>query len=131
MKKLSLFFVCMIFAMIFVGCAENTSKNEADYVVVDVSDVGLVEELFSFSSVSKKSLSGDLSSMDIEEGVYNIGKLEDGSCILWRADDDKYGYDDGLFVYVEVEIDHNDVLNYASKLKESPISYDEYMEIYN
>lgn len=68
--------------------------------------------------------------MDAGNGCYCIGALPGGNSVVWKSDDDGYGYDDCLFLYVEDKVSDVQVATYASKLKEEPISYENFKEKY-
>lgn len=114
-----------------MGCGTANEKNkQANYAVVEISNGTNVNDLFEFDSVSKIALNGELSKLDVKSGCYCIGTLQDGNSVVWRSDDDSYGYDDCLFVYVEDQVSDMQVITYAAKLKENPILYDSFKEKY-
>ena len=130
-------------ASVLVGCVlagcngteerPPKAENLADYVVVSVhSDVD-IESYFDFSSVDRVHLETYFGSDDnLDSGVYSAGHLSDGNCIVWRSDDDGYGYDDCLFVYVEEDLSGGEVpwIKYAEKLGEEPIDFEEFLREY-
>lgn len=131
MKKVIGNFFAVLLSISLMGCNGETKKSEqVDYVVVEISSGTKVNDLFEFKSVAKIALDGELSELDVEDGCYCIGALQGGNSIVWRSDDDGYGYDDCLFVYVEDEISDTQVMTYAVKLKDTPISYDSFKEKY-
>lgn len=131
MKKLIHYFCLALFSVLLMGCSDKMEKEkQANYDVVEISSDMKVDELFDFKSVSKIALDGKLSSTDVESGCYCIGSLENGKSVIWRSDDDGYGYDDCLFVYVEDVVTDMQIMTYAAALKETPISYDSYKEKY-
>ena len=120
-----------LFSILLISCSEKTEKIEkANYVVLQISNDTKVNDLCEFESTSKAVLDSELSRLDVENGCYCIGALQDGNSIVWRSDDDGYGYDDCLFIYVEDEISDTQIMSYAVKLKETPISYDSFKEKY-
>lgn len=132
MKKVLSCFLALLLPACLMGCNSKAEKKEgAAYVVVEVSDGMKVDELFEFESISKTALSGELSKLGVDSGCYCIGVLQSGASVVWRSDDDPYGYDDGLFVYVNDEISDAQIITYAAKLKETPLSYDSFKEKYN
>lgn len=116
-------------AIFLVGCG-NKMEKEVNYVVVKVPEDTTVNDLFEFEDVSKVMLGGELSNIDAEEGCYCAGYLKEGNSIVWKSDDDNYGYDDGLFLYIEDKVSDVHIANYASKLKETPISFDAFQQKY-
>lgn len=86
-----------------------------------------VDDLFEFESVSKSVLNTEFCEIDdVEDGCYCIGTLQDGNSIIWKSDDDGSGYDDCLFIYVKDKISDTQIITYAAKLKETPISYESF-----
>lgn len=129
-KAIGMFMAIILFAFL-TGCGRNSAENEKkNYTVVEVPDNESVEGLFDFESVTKVALSGQLSKLGIEEGVYCIGALSNGHSVVWRSDDDLYGYDDGLFVYVEDSVSKQQVISYAAKPEDTSITYDDFREKY-
>lgn len=132
-KRIKCFFLLLLISIGMAGCSNNVSESEElDYIVVKTDESFDIEETFRFESVSKYSLSGEVSKLGIAQGCYSVGTLADGNFIVWRSDDDKTGYDDCLFVYVEDASGSAQtiVMKYAARLKEDPVSYDEFQEIY-
>lgn len=132
MKKIVFSFLAAFLFVFEIGCGNKIAeKEQANYVVVEISDGTNVNDLFEFQSVSKVALGGEVSKLGIQEGCYCIGRLQGKNSIVWRADDDGTGYDDCLFIYVEQEVSNVQVTSYVSKLGETPISYDSFKEEYN
>lgn len=132
LKKVLSCFLALLLSACFMGCSGNAEiKEKATYAVVEISDGTKVDDLFEFESISKTSLNGELSKLGVDKGCYCIGVLQSGVSVVWRADDDAYGYDDGLFVYVDGEVTDAQIITYAAKLKETPISYESFKEKYN
>ena len=130
-KKWFIIFLVILLLISLTGCSGEKKENEqSNYVVVKISNGSTVDDLFEFESVSKIALNTEFSKVDAENGCYCIGALQDGNSIVWRSDDDGYGYDDCLFIYVEDEISDTQIMSYAVKLKETPISYDSFKEKY-
>lgn len=128
-KVIGCFFAALLFVLL-IGCGKTGKNEQANYVVVEMSNGTKVNDLFEFESVSKIALDGELSKIDVEDGCYCIGVLQGGNSVAWRSDDDGYGYDDCLFIYVEDEISDTQIMTYAAKLKETPISYESFKEKY-
>lgn len=131
MKKIIICLFTALLPILLISCSGKTEKNEeANYVIVKMENDTKVNDLFEFKSVSKTVLDSEFSQLDMEDGCYCIGVLVNGNSIVWRSDDDGYGYDDCLFIYVEDEISDAQIVTYAVKLKETPISYDSFKEKY-
>lgn len=129
MKKVIGCLFTIILSVLLISCSGNIEKNEeSNYTVVKISSNTKVGDLFKFKSVSKIVVDSGVSKLDVENGCYCIGRLKDGNSIVWRSDDDGYGYDDCLFIYVEDKISDTQIVTYATKLKEKPISYDSFKE---
>ncbi len=125
MKKILMGFL-VIMLVLLSGCGEKNEESEsAMYVVVKMPEDLNVDDLFEFESVSQSVIS-DYADLGIDEGCYCAGTLKGGKTIVWRSDDDPYGYDDCLFIYIESELSDAQVTGYAAKLKEESISYDEF-----
>ncbi|MCM1244780.1 MAG: hypothetical protein NC293_03945 [Roseburia sp.] len=129
MKSLMACLRIILIAIFLVGCGNKTGK-EVNYVVVEVPEDTAVNDLFEFENVSKVVLGGELSNIDVEGGCYCVGYLKEGNSIVWKSDDDNYGYDDGLFLYIEDKVSDVHVANYAGKLKETPISFNTFQQKY-
>lgn len=124
-------FLVITFLVFLAGCgSKSTGDEQKNYTVVRAPENESVEEIFDFESVTKVALSGELSKLGIEEGCYGIGILSNGHSVVWRTDDDLYDYDDGLFVYVEDSVSKQQVISYAAKPEDTPITYDEFKEKY-
>lgn len=113
------------------GCSneQETSQKETDYIVVKLPEDCEVADIFQIKSVLRNSLNG-AEKMGVSNGVYCIGTLENGDTVVWRSDDDVYGYDDSLMVYVKGEVSDKDILYWARRLNETPVSYEEFEEEY-
>ena len=131
MKKILSCLLVLSLSVCLTSCSGKAEREEAKYVVVEISDGAKVDDLFEFESISKTALNGDLSKLNVENGCYCIGLLQSGASVVWMSNDDSYGYDDGLFVYVDGEVSDTQIITYAAKLKETPISYDSFKEKYN
>lgn len=131
MKKVIGCFFAALLSVSIMGCSgsgKTEKEKQPNYVVVEMSNGTKVDDLFEFESVTEIALDGRL--VGVEDGVYCSGALQDGNSVIWRSDDDGYGYDDSLFVYVEDEISAMQISGYAFKLKETPISYNSFKEKY-
>ena len=117
-------FVMTLSIIMLVGCGKSTEKSPADNdncVVVEVPEGSEVKSIFHFESTSQTSLTGG-SGVGVADGVYRMGKLEDGNSIVWRSED--------VFLYVPGEAEAKEILHYGTRLKDTPISYDEFKEKY-
>lgn len=129
MKKVIRYFLTVLLSATLMGCSSETAKKEQEnYVVVEMPDATNVDDLFEFESVSQIALTGEMSNLGVGEGCYCIGALQGKNSVVWRSDND--GYDGGLFVFVEDDVSNTQVITYAAKLKETPISYDSFREKY-
>lgn len=127
MKRWTRCFAVILYVMLLVGCGSKT-EGEVDYVVVEVPEDATVKDLFEFESVSKVVLGGEMSKIDVEGGCYCVGVLKGGNSIVWKSDDDNYGYDDGVFLYVEGKVSDVQTAAYASKLKGTSISFNDFKQ---
>ena len=129
-KTIGIVMTIILFAHL-TGCGSKAIEDEQkNYTVVKIADDVSIEELFDFESVTKVALSGALSKLGIEEGVYGIGALSNGHSVVWRSDDDPYAYDDDLFVYVEDSVSKQQVISFVAKPEDTPITYDDFREKY-
>ncbi len=129
MKKVIGCLFTIILSVLLISCSGNIEKDEeANYTVVKISNNTKVGELFKFESVSKIVVDSGVSKLDVENGCYCIGRLKDGNSIVWKSDNDGYAYDDCLFIYVEDKISDTQIVTYAAKLKEKPISYNSFKQ---
>jgi len=131
MKKTVLMFLCYISVFFLVsGCSsksiEDDKEVKKDYVVVKVASDEIIDEIFDFKSIEQTNIT-NFSEANVKEGVYSIGHLSDGNSVFWFSSDDGYGYDDCLFIYTEKSLNTSSVMQYAPKLKEEPISYNEFL----
>ena len=130
-KKWFIIFLVILLLISLTGCSGEKKENEqSNYVVVKISNGSTVDDLFEFESVSKIALNTEFSKVDAENGCYCIGALSGGNSVVWKSDDDGYGYDDCLFLYVDDKVSDVQVATYASKLKQEPISYENFKEKY-
>lgn len=123
MSKMKHFCIVLLFfcLMMMAGCSQETSEKKTDYVVVEIPEDYTVEQLFQFESVSHNALNG-ASGWGVSDGVYNIGTLENGDTIVWRSDD--------VMVYIKETFKTTQIVQYAGKLNEEPVSYEEFKEMY-
>lgn len=130
-RKWFIIFLVILLLISLIGCSGKTEENEQpNYVVVKISNGSTVDDLFEFEAVSKIALDTEFSKVDAENGCYCIGALPDGNSVVWKSNDDGYGYDDCLFLYVEDRVSDVQVAAYASKLKGEPVTYEEFKEKY-
>lgn len=130
MKKIISIFLCLSMLFLSSGCSSKNEENgenvESDYIVVKVEDNDKIDEIFNFSSIERTNIT-NFSDADVKEGVYSIGHLSNGNSVIWFSSDDGYGYDDCLFIYVKDNLNTSSIMHYASKLKEEPISYNDFL----
>lgn len=132
MKMIVLVILCLFTASFICACesgdeAVKNKDEEREYAVVNMSDGMLVTDIFEFSSTTKISVSDPAGKTNIEDAVYTVGKLSTGCTVVWKSSDDGYGYDDCKFVYIVGEGSASD----CAKLKETGISYDEFLNEYS
>lgn len=129
MKKVIGCLFTILLSILLISCSGNIEKNEeVNYTVVKISNDAKVDDLFKFESISQIAVDSELSKLNVENGCYCIGTLKDGNCIIWKSNNN--GYDD-LFIYVEDKVSNTQIVKYAVKLKETPISYDSFKQKIN
>ena len=132
MKIIKVFAVFMVFFSLF-GCSSKEETKEQEDVVkttlVEAPEDQDLEQLFQFKSVERTNIT-DYTENKMKEGVYCIGILDNDKSIFWYSSDDGYGYDDGVFLYVDKKLTSNNIVQYAEKLNGDAISYEEFLSDY-
>lgn len=129
-KAVSYFFVALLLSSL-LGCGGKAEKKEqVNYVVVKIPAGTDVKDLFEFESISRLAID-DITAPKAGtlDGVFCSGVLPGGKSVVWQSDD-AGANDDYLFVYVESRLSDVQIATYASKLDETPISYESFKEKY-
>lgn len=124
-KVKHLFILIFCLSILFLtGCGttktEETEKND-DCINVQLPEGHEIDEIFDFKSTHQICLT-NLRSSGISDQILNIGALQNGDSVAW--------YSDSNFLYIFGE--SNDIAGnyYVNKLKESPMSYEEFEKQY-
>ena len=131
--KITKLFVVMMMLFSLIGCSGKEETKEQEDVVetalVEAPEDQDLEQLFKFKSVERTSIT-DYTENKMKEGLYSIGILDNDTSIFWYSSDDGYGYDDGVFLYVDKKITSSNIMEYAEKLNGNAISYEEFLSEY-
>lgn len=119
-----------VFAFINMKDESDSTTNNKQYSVVQITKDDDIESLFLFTSVEQTNIT-DASYSGIQNGTYSLGVLSNGHSVFWFSDDDGTENDDCLFIYVEKKLKTAELISYIDKLDEDPITYQEFLKLYS
>lgn len=128
----SLVVLTTIFTLTGCTSKKETHQEEKDEcIVVNTGSENKVEDLFDFISKEQVAVT-DLANSNTPEGVYTIGKIDDECYVVWKSDDDGYGYDDQKFAFLLKKTSKTEVMYIAKQISiNNGISLDQFNKEYS